>query len=73
MLTWAMIDDSRTSALGASGTLYVITADHDSGEDDTSYTLIAGGVSHSRPSLVRLILDAEALEEINAAKRSAAA
>lgn len=68
-LSWAMRDDSTLVATGSAGVGYVITAH----EDDAGafYTLRLPAGAYSNPSLIRLILDAEAIEEHHAAKVTA--
>ena len=60
-LAWTMRDDSTLVATGSAGVGYVITADDNA--DEPSYTLHLPAGAYSGPSLVRLMLDAEAIEE----------
>jgi len=61
-LSWTMRDDSTLVATGSAGVGYVITADHGA-EDEPCYTLHLPAGAYSSPILVRLMLDAEAIEE----------
>jgi hypothetical protein len=69
-LSWTMRDDSTLVATGNAGVGYVITADHGA-EDEPSYTLHLPAGAYSSPTLIRLMLDAEAIEEHHAKKVAA--
>lgn len=65
-LSWHMQDESTIVAIGSAGVGYVITAGADADEPTYSLALPAG--SYSSPSLIRLMLDAEDIEEHHAAR-----
>lgn len=68
-LAWTMRDERTIVALGAAGVGYVITADENA--DEPTYTLHLPAGAYSGSSLVRLMLDAEAIEEHHASKAAA--
>lgn len=67
-LSWTMQDDTTIVATGSAGVGYVITAHED--DDGAIYTLHLPAGAYSNRSLVRLMLDAEAIEEHHAAKEA---
>lgn len=64
-LSWRMQDDGTIVAIGSAGVGYVITAGGDA--DEPTYELALPAGSYSSPSLIRLMLDAEEIEEHHAA------
>lgn len=69
-LSWSMQDDSTIVAIGSAGVGYVITAG--GSDDEPTYELALPAGSYSSTSIVRLMLDAQEIEDHYAARQVAA-